>query len=250
MYYIEVQQEKVLMVRNTKYFLWIFLWATTTAMSTRPPTEDVTTSSTVLPLPNSTTTSSVELNTEELEDYMGAYILSTYQIGLSPTGSCPEALSITLEEDTLSIYKKSDLTKEKPTLLISYDLRTIGQKCVPVVEGESFKFEVITFEPQLQGINFYHYEHIVEDVEFAQRFFDSFDLTSKQKTGRQFTEDVKEKSVMLNMDLSQLSKSKKITRTILSSAEFSHKSIQGKSQRLVTIKSPGATELKCQYTKE
>ena len=237
------------MVRNTKYFLWIFLWATTTAMSTRPPTEDVTTSSTVLPLPNSTTTSSVELDTEELEDYMGAYALSTHQIGLSPTGSCPEALSITLEEDTLSIYKKSDLAKEKPTLLISYDLRTIDQS-VPIVEGETVKFEVITFEPQPHGINFHHYENIVEDVELAQRFFDSLDLISTQKTGRQFTEDVNEKSVMLNMDLSQLSESKKITRTILSSAEFSHKSIQGKSQRLVTIKSPGATELKCQYTKE
>ena len=237
------------MVRNTKYFLWIFLWVTTTAMSTRPPTEDVTTSSTVLPLPNSTTTSSVELDTEELEDYMGAYALSTHQIGLSPTGSCPEALSITLEEDTLSIYKKSDLAKEKPTLLISYDLRTIDQS-VPIVEGETVKFEVITFEPQPHGINFHHYENIVEDVELAQRFFDSLDLTSKQKTGRQFTEDVNEKSVMLNMDLSQLSESKEITRTILSSAEFSHKSIQGKNQRLVTIKSPGATELKCQYTKE
>lgn len=238
------------MVRNTKYFLWIFLWATTTAMSTRPPTEDVTTSSIVLPLPNSTTTSSVELVTEELEDYMGAYALSTHQIGLSPTGSCPEALSITLEEDTLSIYKKSDLAKEKPTLLISYDLRTIDQKSVPVVEGETVKFEVITFEPQSHGFNFHHYENIVEDVELAQRFFDSLDLTSKQKTGRQFTEDVNEKSMMLNMDLSQLSESKKITRTILSSAEFSHKSIQGKPQRLVTIKFPGATELKCQYTKE
>ncbi len=83
------------------------------------PTEDITTSSTVLPLPNSTTTSSVELDTEELENYMGAYVLSTYQIGISPTGPCREPLSITLEEDTLSIYKKSDLAKEPPTLLSS-----------------------------------------------------------------------------------------------------------------------------------